>query len=127
MIRRRGRHDARGNVSVLITAVVVVGILLCTTVARLGGAAVEKSRANNAADASALAAADRLALGQSAAEACAVARQTAIDNGARLLTCHSGAGPSETLAAAVTLEIGAAHAQSRAEVDAPDAVSSDAP
>ncbi len=48
----------------LLAAVIVVAMLLCTAVARLGGAAAEKSRANNAADASALAAADRLALGR---------------------------------------------------------------
>jgi secretion/DNA translocation related TadE-like protein len=118
MIRRGGCRDARGNVSVLIAAVVVVGLLLCTTVARLGGAAVERSRANNAADASALAAADRLALGQSVSEGCAVARRTATDNGARLLTCRSDAGSSPSLAVEVTLELGAAHARSRAEVDA---------
>ena len=113
------RHDARGNVSVLVATIVVATMLVGTAVARLGGAAAEKSRANNAADASALAAADRLALGQSPAQACAVARQTAADNGARLLTCHSGAGADRTLAADVTLEMGEAYAQSRAEVGAP--------
>ena len=111
--------DARGNVSVLVAAVVVVAMLLCTSVARLGGAAAQKSRANSAADASALAAADRLALGQSSAQACTVARRTATDNGARLLTCRADAGTGETSAAEVTLELGAAHARSRAEVDAP--------
>jgi hypothetical protein len=70
------------------------------------------------ADASALAAADRLAMGRSTAEACAVAKETALDNGARLLTCHCGAGSPATLAADITLEIGAAHARARAEVDA---------
>ena len=64
----------------------------CGAVARLGGAVVEKSRASNAADAAALAAAGALALGRSAVRACAVARATAIDNGARLLTCRGGAG-----------------------------------
>jgi len=112
-------HDARGNVSVLAAAVVVAAMLLCTAVARLGGAAADKSRANNAADASALAAADRLALGQTPAQACAVARLTATEKGARLLTCHAGPGADQTMAADVTLEIGPAHAQSRAEVDAP--------
>ena len=119
MNRSHDRDDARGNVSVLVAAVVVVTMLLCTAVARLGGAAAERSRANNAADASALAAADRLALGQSPAQACTIARRTASENGARLLTCSSGAGPGETLSAEVTLEIGDAHARSRAEVDAP--------
>jgi secretion/DNA translocation related TadE-like protein len=106
-------------VSVFVAAVVVVTMLLFTSIARLGGAAAEKSRANSAADASALAAADRLAQGQSPAQACTVARRTATDNGARLLTCRAGAGTGETSAAEVTLELGDAHARSRAEVDAP--------
>ena len=107
MIASRSRE--RGNISVFVAVAIVVGMLLCTAVARLGGAAAEKSRANNAADASALAAADRLALGQSPTQACSVARQTATDNGARLLTCHGGIATIETLAAEVTLEIGNAH------------------
>ncbi len=119
MNRSHDRDGARGNVSVLVAAVVVVTMLLCAAVARLGGAAAERSRANNAADASALAAADRLALGQSPAQACTIARRTAAENGARLLTCRSGAGPGETLSAEVTLQLGDAHARSRAEVDAP--------
>jgi secretion/DNA translocation related TadE-like protein len=114
------RRDARGNVSVLVAAVIVVSVLLCTAVARLGSAVAEKSRANNAADAAALAAADRLALGRSPVDACAVARQTAAQNGARLLTCGrrgpAGAGTS----AEVTVEIGDARAQARAVVDASD-------
>jgi len=116
-MRRRDRRDALGNVSVLVTVVVVVAMLLGTAVARLGGAAAEKSRANNAADAAALGAADGLALGRSAREACAIAKETARDNGARLLTCQCDAGPAGMLAADVTLEIGAARAKSRAEVE----------
>jgi secretion/DNA translocation related TadE-like protein len=115
----KSRRDARGNVSILVAAVIVDSMLLCTAVARVGGAAAEKSRANNAADASALAAADRLALGESPAAACAIARQTATDNGAQLLTCRSDGRVDEPMAAEVTLAIGAAHAQSRAEVDGP--------
>jgi secretion/DNA translocation related TadE-like protein len=121
-LRRRTRGDMRGNISVFVAVAIIVGMLLCTAVARLGSATAEKSRANNAADASALAAADRLALGQSPAEACSVARRTAADNGARLLTCHGGAAAAETMAAEVTLEIGDAHAKARAEVDANAAV-----
>ena len=58
------RNDQRGNVSLLVIAVMVVAVVLCTAVARLGGAVAAKSRANNAADAAALAAADGLALGE---------------------------------------------------------------
>lgn len=114
----RGRHpirirnDIRGNVSVLIAAVVVVAFLLCGAVARLGSAVVEKSRANNAADAAALAAADGLALGRAPAEMCAVAGGVAVDNGARLLTCHCGAGAAE-----VVVAIGDARGTARAVVD----------
>ena len=107
--RRRG---IRGNVSVLVTAVIVVAVLLATAVARFGGAVAEKSRANNAADAAALAAAGDIALGGLPAHACAVARQTAADNGARLLTCRSSA-----TTAVVTVARGAARAGARAQVD----------
>ncbi len=44
-------------------AVLVFGLLLATGAARLGGALVGRARAESAADAAALAAADRLALG----------------------------------------------------------------
>lgn len=114
----RFRPDARGNVSVLITAVIVVAALLCTAVARLGSGVVEKSRANNAADAAALAAADGLALGRAPGRACAVARQTAIDNGARLLACRCPASPTGVTVAEVTIALGEARARARAVVDA---------
>jgi secretion/DNA translocation related TadE-like protein len=110
-------HDARGNVSIFVAAVIVVAMLLCTAVARLGSAATEKARANSAADASALAAADGLALGRSPSEACAAARGTASDNGARLVTCRCESSATGLLAADVTLEIDAAKARARAEVD----------
>ena len=119
MRRSRTVRDARGNVTVLVAAVIVVAVLLCTAVARLGTAAAERSRANNAADASALAAADRLALGRSPAEACAVARRTAADNGARLLTCRCGSAAGEVVGTEVTLAMGDARARARAEVEAP--------
>lgn len=115
---RSSRRDVRGSVSVLVAAFVVTTLLLCTAVARLGGAAAERSRADAAADASALAAAGSLARGQPSLDACAIARRTATDNGARLLTCRSVTAPDGTMAADVALEIGAAHARSRAEVDA---------
>jgi secretion/DNA translocation related TadE-like protein len=79
----------RGNVSVLLAAVLVVAVLLCTALARVAGAAREKARAENAADAAALAAADGMALGDTVGRACARAGETAIDNGARLLSCRN--------------------------------------
>ena len=110
----------RGNVSVLVTAVIVVAVLLGTAVARLGSAVAEKSRANNAADAAALAAAGALASGNLPATACATARRTAADNGARLLTCRWGDS-----AAVVTVAMGEARAIARAEVDAARVTSGD--
>jgi secretion/DNA translocation related TadE-like protein len=111
-------RDARGNVSIFVAAFIVVAMLLCTAVARLGSAAAEKARANNAADASALAAADGLALGRPPSEACAAARSTASDNKARVLTCRCESFATGMLAAEVTLEIDTAKARARAEVDA---------
>jgi secretion/DNA translocation related TadE-like protein len=105
--------DDRGNVSVLLAALVVVGVLLCGAVAGLGSAGAAKARANNAADAAALAAAGVLALGQTPAAACAMARRTAAENGARLVGCACRAALAD-----VTVALGAARAFSRAEVDA---------
>ena len=116
------RHDARGNVSILVTAVIVVTALVCTAVARLGSGVVEKSRANNAADAAALAAADGLALGHSPARACVIARETAIDNGARLLACRCRVSPTRMTEAEVTVAMDEARAQARAVVDAAELV-----
>ena len=103
----------RGNVSVVVAAVIVVAFLLCVAVAHLGSAVVEKSRANNAADAAALAAADALALGRTGAGACGVARAVALDNGALLVTCAPDAAAAE-----VVVAIGDARARARAEVGA---------
>jgi secretion/DNA translocation related TadE-like protein len=114
----RAERDSRGNVSVLVAAVIVVALLLTTAVARLGGAVAEKSRANNAADAAALAAAGELASGRTPADACRVARRTAADNGARLLACHPGAD-----AVVVTVGRGDARAVARAEVGGAGATS----
>jgi len=120
----RARPDLRGNVSVLVIAVMVLAFLLCTAVARLGFGVAEKSRANNAADAAALTAADVLASGAPAADACVAARQTAADNGARLLTCRCRSSSAESgstgaAAAEVTVAIRDARAWARAQADGP--------
>ena len=103
----------RGNVTVLVTAVIVVALLLATAVVRLGSAVAEKSRANNAADAAALAAASAVAAGRSPATGCAAARRTAADNGARLLICQW-----DDAGAVVTVAMGEARALARAVVNA---------
>jgi secretion/DNA translocation related TadE-like protein len=110
---RVGR-DADGNVTVLLTAFIVVAMMLGGAVARLGGAVVVKSRASNAADAAALAAAGVLARGSPVSDACAVARTTAADNGARLETCRAAATFAE-----VIVVLHDARAQARAQFDAP--------
>jgi DNA topoisomerase I len=105
--------DQRGNVTVLLAAVLVVAVLLCTAVARLAGAAREKARAENAADATALAAADAMALGDSVVHACARARQTAAENDARLLSCANRNSGMQ-----VVVQIDRARAEARAEFTA---------
>jgi secretion/DNA translocation related TadE-like protein len=100
----------RGNVSVLLAAVLVVAVLLCTAVARLAGAAREKARAENAADAAALAAADGMALGDTVTRACARADHTAIYNGARLLSCRNRDSGMQ-----VSVRLARAYAEARAE------------
>jgi secretion/DNA translocation related TadE-like protein len=77
----------RGNVSVLMIVVVVLAGMLCVFLARLGEAAAENARADTAADAAALAAADQLALGHGTAAAIDAARRVANDNGAALVAC----------------------------------------
>lgn len=105
--------DERGNVTVLLTAVLVVAVLLCTSVARLAAAAREKARAENAADAGALAAADAMALGGTVGQACTRARQTATENHARLLSCANRNSGMQ-----VVVELDRARAQARAEFTA---------
>ena len=77
----------RGAASVLAVAIVVVGVVLTMGAARLGGALVGRARAETAADAAALAAADALALGHGPSRAQSDARATAARNDARLVSC----------------------------------------
>lgn len=104
-------RNERGSVVILMVAAVVIAALCCIAAARLGGAATQKARADTAADAAALAAADSLALGRPAAVAIRVARQVAADNGAALLTCACGGRAAE-----VTVALGEARARARAVV-----------
>ena len=110
----------RGAVSILVIAVLVIGLVLTFAAARLGGALVGRARADTAADAAALAAADSLALGRGAAAAASAARTTAASNHARLVSCAC-AGTQ----AAVVVEVdipglgvlgGVARGRARAEV-----------
>jgi secretion/DNA translocation related TadE-like protein len=110
----------RGAVSVLVTAVLVIGLVLTFAAARLGGALVGRARAETAADAAALAAADTLALGRGSSAAESAARATAASNHARLLSCEC-----EGTRATVVVEVdvpgldvfgGVARGRARAEV-----------
>jgi secretion/DNA translocation related TadE-like protein len=87
----------RGAVTVLMLAVLVVGLVMATGAARLGGALVGRARAESAADASALAAADRLALGDGSAAARAAAGATAESNDARLMSCDCSGTTAEVV------------------------------
>lgn len=113
----RPKPDQRGNVSVLVVAVAAVAIVLCVALAHFGSVVVEKSRAENAADAAALAAADGLALGRTPVQACADAGSIAADNGARLLTCRSRGSANSVMTTEVTVGIGEARARAVATAD----------
>ncbi len=101
-------------------AVLVFGVLLVTGAARLGGALVGRARAETAADAAALAAADRLATGGGSAAARVAAERTAVSNDARLVSCDC-AGASAAVVVEVDLPpllalFGPARGRARAEV-----------
>jgi secretion/DNA translocation related TadE-like protein len=112
--------DERGGVSVVMLAVLVFGALLALGAARLGGALVGRARAESAADAAALAAADRLALGGGAPAARSAAVRTAEHNDARLVSCAC-AGTSAAVVVEVDLPawsavFGPARGRAKAEV-----------
>jgi secretion/DNA translocation related TadE-like protein len=104
----------RGSVTIFAMAVVGLAAVLMLGVARVGGAATTRARADRAAEAAALAAADALALGYGGAQARAAAAETARANDARLQSCECDA-----LAAEVTVLIdpGGVIGRARAEVD----------
>ena len=110
----------RGATTVVVIAVVVIGFVLVLGAARLGTAVVARARADTAADAAALAAADMLALGRDAGAAEAAARTTAAANGARLVRCAcSGRFPSVVVEYAVPTLGASARSTARAEVTEP--------
>jgi secretion/DNA translocation related TadE-like protein len=104
----------------VMLAVLVAGLVLAAGAARLGGALVGRARAESAADAAALAAADRLALGGGAGAARAAAVRTAASNHARLVSCDCG-GASAAVVVEVDLPawasvFGPARGKAKAEV-----------
>jgi secretion/DNA translocation related TadE-like protein len=110
----------RGSASVVMVAVVVVGLVLALGAARLGTALIARARADSAADAAALAAADALALGSDAAAARAAARETAASNDARLVECDCSGAAAEVLVEVDIPGLGAlgtvARGRARAEI-----------
>jgi hypothetical protein len=102
---------ASGNVSVLMVAAVVLAGALCIVVARVGGVAADRARADTAADAAALAAADELAQQHDCAAATAAARQVATANSATFDACSCDAH-----SALVMVHIGRIRTRARAEV-----------
>ncbi len=116
----------RGSVSVVMIAVLVVGLVLATAAGRLGGAMIAKGRAETAADAAALAAADSLALGRGSTAAVAAAHETAAHNDATLVRCACAGSVADVVVevhvSALGPIAGPARAHSRAEVDASCAV-----
>ena len=114
--RARRMRGARGSVSVLILATFVLGAALMIGAARLGAALVGRARAETAADAAALAAADALALGHSAGRAATDAAATASENGATLEACAC-AGPEVTVTVVVDVPVVGRVARVRASAE----------
>jgi secretion/DNA translocation related TadE-like protein len=108
----RAGANERGSVAIMSLAGIGLALVLCLGVARVGGAVVLQSRADSAADAAALAAADALALGHSSREATAAARSAAGENDARFVSCSCSGDAAE-----VIVRIGRAHGRARAEID----------
>jgi len=101
----------------VVLAVLVLGLALALGAARLGGALAARTRAQTAADAAALAAADFLALGRDAARATTAAAETAEANGASLVRCDCGGRVATvTVAVAVPVLGRVARATARADV-----------
>jgi secretion/DNA translocation related TadE-like protein len=104
----------RGSVTVFATVVVALAVVFCLGIGRVGRAATTRARADRAADAAALAAADALALGKGSDAARADAATTASANGARLVECECDGTAAEVR---VVVEPGHVTGRARAEVD----------
>jgi secretion/DNA translocation related TadE-like protein len=114
------RSPEFGGVSVVALGVLVLALALTLGAARLGAALVGRARAESAADAAALAAADALALGRGSTEARDAAATTAARNGARVVECTCAGEAAEVVVEVdvpgLSLVAGPARARARAEV-----------
>lgn len=115
----------RGSVSVVCAAAIGVALVCTMGVADVGRVLVERSHAEAAADAAALAAAQDLALGTG--DPAADATRFAEDNGATLVQCACAAGGTEAVVTVRRTFTGlllvpgslALQAQARAVIDTP--------
>ena len=102
----RGGVATFGLVLVVLTGLVLIGL------GRAGAAAARSARADTAADAAALAAADALARREGTPAARAAAEEAAADNGGTLERCDCADAHAE-----VVVRVGDARGRARAEVD----------
>ena len=100
--------------------VLVLALALTMGAARLGSALVGRARAESAADAAALAAADALALGRGSEAAAEAAGVVATRNDARLVSCECAGDAAEVVVEVdvpgLSLVSGPARTRSRAEI-----------
>jgi secretion/DNA translocation related TadE-like protein len=94
-------RDDRGLAGMIAVAGVTVLLVLFASVVALADLVATSTRAATAADQAVLAAAAGAIYGSD--EACARARAIAVDNGARVLACHVGAGDAGLLDADVVV------------------------
>jgi secretion/DNA translocation related TadE-like protein len=87
MSKFRTRRNQKGAVTIVMTAVFVLGLVLALVVLEVGAFVSQRSHASAAADAAALAAADQLARGLGPGAAFEAASSIAARNGARLVRC----------------------------------------
>ncbi|HTL86936.1 MAG TPA: hypothetical protein VL856_17260 [Acidimicrobiia bacterium] len=98
--------------TVLMVVVVIIAALLCVGMGRLGRATADRSRADTAADAAALAAAEVLAGGDNVTAAKAAAHRITAANGGELDRFRATNQWTE-----VEVHVGDAHSRARAEID----------
>lgn len=112
----RATEQERGAVSIVVVAILLVGLALAVGAARAGVAMIGQARAETAADAAALAAADTLALGRGRADAAAT--DAASRNGARLVSCDCRGSHAEVVVEVQLrrVPISKVRARARAEV-----------
>ncbi len=117
----------RGSVSIVVVALMAVALVLSMGAADLARVLTGAARAQTAADAGALAAAQELAVGSSGSAPGDLAAEYAGRNGAVLTSCSCDAGGTEAVVT-VTVQVGAlllapddrvVTARARAVVDVP--------